>query len=166
LAALCRESHSAATFACQIFLGVDVYTKGCAMTVSERASPYDRRRDIADKPVSEACFNDWKRFCFVLREIASGENGRPLSSLEAQTRAQAVLTECGYTWPGRAQVHEPVVAPTAAPESPKTQAPIDPQRSSTSIKLKSAGKAQSRSGRRRGDPNPSEHRVGATSCPA
>jgi hypothetical protein len=21
------------------------------------------------------CFNDWKRFCFVLREIASGENG-------------------------------------------------------------------------------------------
>jgi hypothetical protein len=95
------------------------------MTVSERASPYDRRRDIADKPVSEACFNDWKRFCFVLREIASGENGRPLSSLEAQTRAQAVLTECGYTWPGRAQVHEPVVAPTAAPESPNAQAPVE-----------------------------------------
>ena len=21
---------------------------------------------IADKPRSEACFNDWKRFCFVL----------------------------------------------------------------------------------------------------
>jgi hypothetical protein len=44
------------------------------------------------------CFNDWKRFCFVLREIASGENGLPLSSLEAQTRAQAVLVECGYAW--------------------------------------------------------------------
>ena len=40
-------------------------------------------------------FDDWKRFCFVLREIASGENGRPLSSLEAQKRAQAVLTERG-----------------------------------------------------------------------
>jgi len=47
------------------------------------------------------CFDDWKRFFFVLREIASGENGSPLSALEAQKRAQAVLTECGYTWPGR-----------------------------------------------------------------
>jgi len=69
---------------------------------------------IADKPVSDACFNDWKRFCFALREIASGDNGRPLSGLEAQKRAQAVLTECGYTWPGRVQVCEPIVAPTAA----------------------------------------------------
>jgi hypothetical protein len=43
-------------------------------------------------------FNDWKRFCFVLREIASGENGIPLPGLEAQKRAQAVLSECGYTW--------------------------------------------------------------------
>jgi hypothetical protein len=154
LAALCRESHSAATFACQIFLGVDVYTKGCAMTVSERASPYDRRRDIADKPVSEACFNDWKRFCFVLREIASGENGRPLSSLEAQTRAQAVLTECGYTWPGRAQVHEPVVAPFAAPESLNAQASIDSEQSSAGTKPKSVGNAQSRPRRRRSDPPP------------
>jgi hypothetical protein len=119
------------------------------MTVSERASPYDRRRDIADKPVSEACFNDWKRFCFVLREIASGENGRPLSSLEAQTRAQAVLTECGCTWPVRAQVHEPVVAPTAAPESPNAQAPVETDQSTAGTKPKSEGKAQSRSGRRR-----------------
>jgi len=55
---------------------------------------------IADKPVSDACFNDWKRFCFVLRKIASGNNGCTLSGLEAQKRAQAVLTECGYTWPG------------------------------------------------------------------
>jgi hypothetical protein len=46
------------------------------------------------------CFDDWKRFCFVLREIASGENGHPLSALEAQKRAQGVLTECGCTWPG------------------------------------------------------------------
>ena len=45
------------------------------------------------------CFNDWRRFCFVLREIASGDNGCPLSGLEAQKRAQAVLAECGYTWP-------------------------------------------------------------------
>jgi hypothetical protein len=118
------------------------------MTVSERASPYDRRRDIADKPVSEVCFNDWKRFCFVLREIASGENGRPLSSLEAQTRAQAVLTECGYTWPGRAQVHEPVVALTAAPESPNAQAPVETDQSTAETKPKSEGN-QSRSERRR-----------------
>ena len=38
-------------------------------------------------------FDDWKRFCFVLREIASGEDGHPLPSLEAQKRAQAVLSE-------------------------------------------------------------------------
>ena len=42
------------------------------------------------------CFNDWKRFCSVLREIASGENGIPLTVLEAQRRARAVLVECGY----------------------------------------------------------------------
>jgi hypothetical protein len=102
------------------------------MTVSERATPYDRRRDIADKPVSEACFNDWKRFCFVLREIASGENGRPLSSLEAQTR-----------------VHEPVVAPTAAPESPNAQAPVETDQSTAGTKPKSEAKAQPRPGRRR-----------------
>ena len=43
-------------------------------------------------------FNDWKRFCFVLREIARGKNGRPLAGVEVQKRAQAVLTECGYAW--------------------------------------------------------------------
>src|SRR5262249_9481634 len=47
-----------------------------------------------------ACFNDWKRFCFALREIASGKNGCPLPSFEAQWRAQTVLSECFYTWPG------------------------------------------------------------------
>jgi hypothetical protein len=56
------------------------------------------------------CFNDWKRFCFVLREIASGENGIPLTALEAQRRARAVLVECGYTWPGRAVAPEPIAA--------------------------------------------------------
>jgi hypothetical protein len=56
-------------------------------------------------------FDDLKRFCFVLREIASGENGHPLSSLEAQKRAQAVLSECGYTWPGRTVAGEPIAAP-------------------------------------------------------
>jgi hypothetical protein len=44
------------------------------------------------------CFNDWKRFCAVLREIASGQDGGPLAGFEAQKRAQAVLTECGYSW--------------------------------------------------------------------
>jgi hypothetical protein len=52
---------------------------------------------MANKPSLGVCFNDWKRFCFVLREIASGLDGRPLSGLEAQQRAQAVLIECGYT---------------------------------------------------------------------
>ena len=56
------------------------------------------------------CFNDWKRFCFVLREIASGKNGRPLLDCEAQKRAQAVLSECGYTWPGRTVPPVPIVA--------------------------------------------------------
>jgi hypothetical protein len=45
------------------------------------------------------CFNDWKRFCAVLREIASGMDGRPLPAFEAQKRAQDVLAECGYAWP-------------------------------------------------------------------
>jgi hypothetical protein len=45
-------------------------------------------------------FDDWKRFCLVLREIAVGTNGQPLSGIEAQTRAQAVLAEAGYRWLG------------------------------------------------------------------
>jgi hypothetical protein len=46
------------------------------------------------------CFEDWKRFCFVLREIArgGGSDGRPLPGFEAQRRAQAILTERGYAW--------------------------------------------------------------------
>jgi hypothetical protein len=115
----------------------------------------------ADKPVSDACFNDWKRFCFVLREIASGEKGRPLPGVEAQMRAQAVLVECGYTWPGRAEMHKPIVAHAAAPRDLNAKAPAEPQLSSAGAKLKSAGEVQSRSGRRRSDPPPSAHRVGA-----
>ena len=57
------------------------------------------------------CFDDWKRFCRVLREIASGENGRPLPSFQAQKRAQAVLIECGYTWPGQTVAPKPIAAP-------------------------------------------------------
>ena len=83
------------------------------MPITETSGASEERASRADKPVSDACFNDWKRFCFVLREIASGENGCPLSGLEAQKRAQAVLAECGYAWPGRVQVREPVVAPAS-----------------------------------------------------
>src|SRR5262249_45093369 len=118
------------------------------------------RIGVADKPVSEACFNDWKRFCFVLREIASGENGHPLSGVEAQMRAQAVLVECGYTWPGCAEVHKPIAAHAAAPGD-KAKAPVEPQLSFAGAKLKSAGEVQSRSGPRRSDPSPSAHHVGA-----
>jgi hypothetical protein len=82
-------------------------TRSSVMAISERSALSTERTPR----VSDACFNDWKCFCFVLREIASGENGRPISGLEAQKRAQAVLVECGYTWPGRVQVLEPVVAP-------------------------------------------------------
>jgi hypothetical protein len=117
------------------------------------------RLTVADGPISDACFNDWKRFCFVLREIASGDKGYPLSGLEAQKRAQAVLAECGYTWPGRVQVREPVVAPVQ--ESLDTQARADARQSRAGTKLKSVGKAQSRPGRRI-DPHPRERRVSAS----
>jgi hypothetical protein len=63
------------------------------------------------------CFNDWKRFCFVLREIASGENGRPLSGLEAQKRAQAVLVECAYTSPRCAGPPERTAVPDLSSEA-------------------------------------------------
>jgi hypothetical protein len=127
------------------------------VAISERSAP--SRKTVApvgttDKPVNDACFNDWKRFCFVLREIARGDNGRPLSGLEAQQRAQAVLTECGYTWPGRAQVCEPVVAPAAAPENANTQATVQ---SSTGTEL-SVSKERLRSGRRRSEQRPTQIR--------
>lgn len=70
------------------------------MAISETAASSKERtllNGVAKKSrpaVDSACFNDWKGFCAVLREIASGENGRPLSGLEAQTRAQTVLAGC------------------------------------------------------------------------
>ena len=128
------------------------------MPITETSGASEERASRADKPVSDACFNDWKRFCFVLREIASGENGCPLSGLEAQKRAQAVLAECGYAWPGRVQVREPVVALL---QDLGTQARMDARQSHAGIKLKSVGKAPSRSGRRN-DPPPHEHRVSAS----
>jgi hypothetical protein len=115
---------------------------------------------IADKPRSEACFNDWKRFCFVLREIASGDTSRPLSGLAAQKRAQAALTECGYTWPGCVQVPEPIAAPFAGQKSLSTQARVDLEQFPAGNELKCGGKAQSPPGRRRIDLYSSEHRVG------
>ena len=123
------------------------------MAISQTCAPSKKsawRIGGADKPVSDACFDDWKRFCFVLREIASGENGRPLPGFEAQMRAQAVLAECGYTWPGRAEVQKPIVAHGAARGEPNAKAPVEPQLSSVVAKLKSAG-----------DTPPGAHRVGA-----
>ena len=36
----------------------------------------------------------------MLREIASGVDGRPLPGYEAQQRAREALTSAGYRWPG------------------------------------------------------------------
>jgi hypothetical protein len=119
------------------------------------------RASIADRLVSDTCFSDWKRFCFVLREIASGDNGRPLSGVDAQKRSRAVLTECGYTWPGRNQVHEQVVAPTAAPEGLNAQASVGRRNSPVATKLKNVGKAPSPPARRRSDPPASEYQANA-----
>jgi hypothetical protein len=149
---LCRESHSVETFVCQIFV-VEERMASSNVAISERSAPWTKSVapvGTAGKLVHDACFNDWKRFCFVLREIARGDNGRPLSGVEAQQRAQAVLTECGYTWPGRAQVCESVVAPAAAPDSANKQAPVQ---SSTGTKLKE----QLRLGRRRSEQRPTQH---------
>ena len=66
------------------------------MAISERSAASKKmpRLSIADGSVSDACFNDWKRFCFVLREIARGdEKGRPLSGQEAQKRLSSALTQ-------------------------------------------------------------------------
>ena len=78
------------------------------VAISERAAPLRKSIPIHARGTKLVLgdipfFDDWKRFCFVLREIASGDNGRRLSALEAQKRAQAVLIECGYTWPSRTE---------------------------------------------------------------
>jgi hypothetical protein len=43
------------------------------------------------------CFDDWKRSCAALAKLRAGEDGRPPTSLDAQKRAQEVLTDCGYS---------------------------------------------------------------------
>jgi hypothetical protein len=63
-----------------------------------------------------ACFDDWRRFCFVLREIANGTNGLPMSGDEAQRRARAILTERGYAWDRRAKGDEQRDAVVAIPK--------------------------------------------------
>jgi len=114
----------------------------------------------ADKPVTASTlFNDWKRFCFVLREIASGVRGRALSGLEAQKRAQEVLNECGYSWQGRPVVREPVPAFTGVPED--TWAPVEPSAISFQTKAKGRARAHPRAARRHSDPHPRGHRVDA-----
>jgi len=81
---------------------------GGTVAISRTVAPSKERipRGVAASKTRQAsdgaCFNDWMRFCAVLREIASGDNGRALSGLEAQTRAKAVLAERGYSWPGHA----------------------------------------------------------------
>jgi len=87
------------------------------------------------------CFEDWKRFCAVLREIArGGDDGRPLASFEAQSRAQAILTECGYTWPsvtgkGRDKAPESPDQVVASADmvngKPLQSAPVKPTRART-----------------------------------
>jgi hypothetical protein len=95
---------------------------------------------FTDKPLSDICFNDWKRFCFVLREIANGKNGRPLSGLDAQKRARAVLNECGYAWSSGIQVRGPEVIHRATLQSPNLQTPKDSEHSFAGTKRKGVGK--------------------------
>jgi hypothetical protein len=67
--------------------------------------------------VVNSFFDDWKRFCFVFSEIASGDNRRPLSALEARKRAKEVLIECGYPWPGCTAASEPIGGPDIPSEA-------------------------------------------------
>jgi hypothetical protein len=120
-------------------------TRSSVMAISERSALSTERTPR----VSDACFNDWKRFCFVLREIASGEKGSPLSGVEAQKRAQAILRECGYTWLSSDRMCEPIVAPAAVSNA---LASVDAKRCAGEAKLKSGGKALSPPASRRGDP--------------
>jgi hypothetical protein len=94
----------------------DVYGQGKSRSPAGSGARTDgatTRRGRSDHQracVVAPCFNDWKRFCFVLREIASGNNGCPLPGFEAQKRPQTVLVECGYTWPRRTVAPEPIAA--------------------------------------------------------
>ena len=60
----------------------------------------------------------------VLREIATGEDGQPLSSLEAQRRAREVLTDCGYSWPGQASDSAQQSSGTMGPHSSTDEAMV------------------------------------------
>jgi hypothetical protein len=126
--------------------GASVSGRAVMVAISERAASFRKSipihaRGTKLRPSDIPCFDEWKRFCFMLREIANGENGRPLSALEAQKRAQAVLAECGYMGPGRVQVREPVVAPVQ--ESVDTQDRVDARQSRAGTKLKSWKSANS-----------------------
>jgi hypothetical protein len=91
--------------------------------VSFKQGSSSRVRSPEKSATDSTLFNDWKRFCFVLREIASGVSGRALSGLEAQKRAQEVLNECGYSWQGGTVVREPVAVPPGLPEN--TWTPVE-----------------------------------------
>jgi hypothetical protein len=134
-------------------------TRSSAMAISERSALSTERTPR----VGDACFNDWKRFCFVLREIASGEKGSPLSGVEAQKRAQATLSECGYTWPSSDRTCEPIVAPAAVS---KALAPVGAKRCAVKTKLKSGGKLSSPPASQRGDPPRQRVIAIAGNCPA
>jgi hypothetical protein len=65
-------------------------------SISETSGPFGE--NLRPMSPSDAYFNDWKHFCFALREIAAGANGKALSGLAAQKHAQAVLSGRGYRW--------------------------------------------------------------------
>ena len=83
---LCRKSHS-------VDCAPDISIVGRMASSSIVTISKDPRHlsesipptGIADKPMSDACFNDWKRFCFVLREIASGDNSRRYRALQRRS---------------------------------------------------------------------------------
>jgi hypothetical protein len=64
-------------------------------------------------------FNDWKHFCLVLREIASGVDGFPLSGNEAQQWAQEALSSAGYGWSG----YKPEAADVSQTAAARKEAP-------------------------------------------
>jgi hypothetical protein len=157
---LCRESHSAETL-CARHRRAGLYmARSNVVAILERSTASTKnapRASIADEPVSYACFSDWKRFCFVLRQIASGENGHPLAGFDAQKRAQAILSECGYRWLSSDQTRLPMIAPAAVSESLNALAPVDAKRCASKTKLKGRGRVPSPPASQRGDTP--KHRV-------
>jgi hypothetical protein len=111
------------------------------------------------KPITNTCFDDWRRFCFALRQIANGTNGLPMSPSEAQRLAKAVLTECGYTWQWHAKVDQQRAAAVAIPESARRLAAVKSQNPGVELKLKTVGKMKSLPDRRRGNRSSNEQRL-------